>query len=74
MRRLKRKEDPTGFLNLFRYAASMRFGNPVGVIEGHGRYASPTKKGPGRRPEISRQQHGNGSKGLRSNLGLRRGR
>lgn len=49
MKQLSRKEDPTGFLNLFRHEASMRFGDPAGRIQGQGRQPNLTKKGPGRR-------------------------
>jgi hypothetical protein len=73
MKPLTRKEDPTGFLNLFRMAASDRFGNPAGVIEGRGRWGHHTKAGPGRFGTSGQQQNGNGSKGLRGSLGLRRG-
>lgn len=49
MKNLNRTEDPSGFLNLFRYAASMRYGDPAGVIQGQGKQPSLTKSGPGRR-------------------------
>lgn len=48
MKPLNRKEDPTGFLNLFRAAASHLFGDPNGYIQGRGRWHHDTKKGPGR--------------------------
>lgn len=49
MRPLKSKDDPSGFLNLFRLASMDRFGDPSGFIQGHGRYGNHTKRGPGRR-------------------------
>lgn len=49
MRQLKRKEDPSGFLNMFRYTAAMMFGDPRGNIQGQGRQPNLTKAGPGRR-------------------------
>jgi hypothetical protein len=51
VKRLPEKQDPTGFLNLFRYAAAMRFGDPSNVVRGRGRWHHPTKSGPGRRHE-----------------------
>lgn len=71
---LPRKEDPTGFLSLFRMAAMDRFGDPSGVIQGRGRWHHPRKAGPGRRNTAPWNDCQHGSKGLRSNLGLRRGR
>ncbi|HEU4627202.1 MAG TPA: hypothetical protein VFS52_20745 [Steroidobacteraceae bacterium] len=76
MRRLSTAEDPTGFLNLFRHAASDRFGDPRGFIQGHGRYRSPTKAGPGRihgldYPVVRR--NAKGSKAFNSRV-MRRGR
>jgi hypothetical protein len=50
MRELKRKEDPTGFLNLFRHAAALAFGDPSGFVRGRGRWPHHRKAGPGRRP------------------------
>lgn len=58
MRQLTRKEDPSGFLTLFRHAASMMHGDPSGTIHSRGRWHSPTKKGPGRRHEGARNQAG----------------
>lgn len=49
MKHLTRKEDPTGFLNLFRHEASMRFGDPSGLIYSRGKWHHECKRGPGRR-------------------------
>jgi hypothetical protein len=49
MKPLSRQADPTGFFNLLRYEAAMRFGDPAGVIQGRGRQHHHTKSGPGRR-------------------------
>jgi hypothetical protein len=49
MRVLSDKQDPTGFLNLFRLASMDRFGDPSGHIQGRGRWEHGRKKGPGRR-------------------------
>lgn len=48
MHSLSVKEDPTGFLNLFRLASMDRFGDPSGHIQGRGRWHHGSKKGPGR--------------------------
>lgn len=58
MDQLSRKHDPTGFLNLFRHAASMMHGDPSGEIHTRGRWHSPTKAGPGRRHEGARNPAG----------------
>lgn len=47
MRQLPRREDPTGFLNLFRMAASDAFGDPKGKIHGRGKWPHLRKAGPG---------------------------
>ncbi len=53
MHSLPVREDPTGFLNLFRLAAMDRFGDPSGYIQGRGRWHHGRKKGPGRRHDTS---------------------
>lgn len=53
MSSLPKREDPTGFLNLFRLASMDRFGDPSGYIQGRGRWHHGRKKGPGRRHDIS---------------------
>jgi len=73
MRRLPDKHDPTGFLNLFRYVASMRFGDPAGVIQGQGRQPNLTKAGPGRRRTGAWNPCTHGAKHCSSRV-LRRGR
>jgi hypothetical protein len=50
---LKPKDDPTGFLSLFRFAASQKFGDPSGNIQGRGRWHHGRKAGPGRRHDVS---------------------
>ncbi len=74
MRLLPFKEDPTGFLNLFRGAAADRFGDPSGFLRGRGRWPHHTKSGPGRRRAGPWHDCAGGATGLRTNHGLRRGR
>jgi hypothetical protein len=62
MELLPRKEDPTGFLSLFRMAAMDRFGDPSGVIQGRGRWHHPRKAGPGRRNTSARGECSHGAK------------
>lgn len=62
MRVLSDKQDPTGFLNLFRLASMDRFGDPSGHIQGRGRWEHGRKKGPGRRAKA-----GTHSGSMRSN-------
>jgi hypothetical protein len=42
-------QDPTNLLNLFRYVAAIRYGDPNGHIQGQGKQPNLTKAGPGRR-------------------------
>ena len=70
---LKRKDDPTGFLSLFRFEASTRFGDPSGHIHPRGKYEHRSKKGPGRRPYPTKSACQHGGKWLSPNVS-RRGR
>lgn len=62
MRQLKRTEDPTGFLSLFRMAASDRFGDPSGRVQGRGVWHHPRKAGPGRFNDSARSDCRHGGK------------
>lgn len=73
MRRLTRKEDPTGFLNLFRDEARARYSDPRGVIQGAGRQPNLTKAVPGRRRTGPWNPCAHGAKHLNSRV-PRRGR
>lgn len=73
MRRLSRTEDPTGCLNLFRYEAATRFGDPSGNIRTRGQYEHHAKRGPGRRAFATGWPCLHGGKWVGRNV-MRRGR
>ncbi len=58
MKPLSNRDDPTGFLSLFRLASMDRFGDPSGNIQGRGRWHHGKKRGPGRRNSGSRNPAG----------------